>query len=150
VSLILFPIYTSGLIKWDEEYVPAEGLPFVNDLGWVEMGRNVNQVVRTVERCAAKSIECASRRGLQFETAKTEAAVFTCRQGQKKHLPLKWTAKIMVGNGFIWFNKQVTRCLSIWMDDHLLFKEHHNQCMKNATAAEARLQALTKTYGVVP
>jgi len=36
VSPILFAIYTSGLIKWVEEYVSAaEGLSFVHDLGWV-------------------------------------------------------------------------------------------------------------------
>jgi len=34
VSPILFAIYTSGLIKWDEVYVSgAEGLSFVKDLG---------------------------------------------------------------------------------------------------------------------
>jgi len=33
---------------------------------------------------------------------------------------------------------------------HLTFKEHHNRCMKNARAAEARLRSLTKTYSVVP
>ena len=36
------------------------------------------------------------------------------------------------------------------MDAHLRFKEHHNRCMMEARAAEARLQTLTMTYGVVP
>jgi len=31
-----------------------------------------------------------------------------------------------------------------------MFKEQHNQCMKKATAAEARLLTLTKIYGVIP
>jgi hypothetical protein len=34
------------------------------------------------------------------------------------------------------------------MDAHLTFKEHHNQSLKKARAAEARLRTLTKTYGV--
>ena len=36
------------------------------------------------------------------------------------------------------------------MESLLTLKLHHNRCMKKATAAEARLQTLTKTYGVVP
>jgi len=126
VSPILFAIYTSGLIKWVEDYVSAEGLSFVDDLGWVATGSDVNQVVTILERCAAKSIEWASRRGLQFDTAKMEAALFSRRRGHKKHLQPKLTAKIMVGDGFIRFNRQATRWLGVWMDAHLTLKEHHN------------------------
>ena len=68
VSLIHFAIYTSGLIKWVEEYVSeAEGLFFVDDLGSVATRYDVNLVVSILERCAALSIEWASRRGLQFD-----------------------------------------------------------------------------------
>jgi len=50
VSPILFAIYTSGLIKWVEEYVSeAEGLFFVDDLGWVATGSDVNRVVSILE-----------------------------------------------------------------------------------------------------
>jgi hypothetical protein len=104
VSPILFPIYTSGQIKWVEDYVLAEGLSVVDDLGWVAMGSDVNQVVTILEICAAKSIQWASRRGLQFGPAKTEAALFTRRRGHKKHLRAKLTAKIRVGDAFIRFN----------------------------------------------
>ena len=62
VSPILFAIYTSGLIKWVEEYVSeAEGLSFVDDLGWVATGNDVNHVISIPERCAAKNIEWSSR-----------------------------------------------------------------------------------------
>jgi len=151
VSPILFAIYTSGLIKWVEENVSeAKGLSFVDDLGWVATGSDVNQVVMIRESCAAKSIEWAGRQGLQFDTAKMEAALFTRRQGHKKHLRPKLTAKIRVGDGFIRFNRQVTCWLGVWINAHLTLKEHLNRCMKKARAAEARLQTLTKTYGVVP
>ena len=79
VSPIIFAIYTSGLIKWVKEYISAEGLSFVDNLRWVATGSDVNQVVRTLERCAGKSMEWASRRGLQFDTTQTEAALFTRR-----------------------------------------------------------------------
>jgi hypothetical protein len=72
VSPILFAIYTSGLIKWVEEYVlEAKGLFFEDDFGWVATGSDVNHVVSILERCAAKSIEWESRRGLQLDTVKT-------------------------------------------------------------------------------
>jgi len=35
LSPILFAIYTSGLITWFEEYISAEWLSFLDDLGWV-------------------------------------------------------------------------------------------------------------------
>jgi len=87
VSLILFAIYTSGLIKWVEEYVlEAEGPSCVNDLGWGATGSDVNHVVSILERCAAMSVAWASRRGLQFDTAMTVAALFTRKWGLRKHL----------------------------------------------------------------
>jgi len=45
ISPILFAIHTAGLIKWVEERVQAEGLSFVDDLGWVATGKDVNHVV---------------------------------------------------------------------------------------------------------
>jgi hypothetical protein len=64
-------MYTSGLIKWVEEYVSgAKGLFFADDLGWVVTGSDVNHVVSILERWGAKSIEWAIKRGLQFDTAK--------------------------------------------------------------------------------
>jgi len=57
VSAIFFAIYTSGLIKSVEEYVSeAQGLSFVDDLGWVATGSDVNHFVTILERCAAQSI----------------------------------------------------------------------------------------------
>jgi len=151
MSPIVFAMYTSGLINWVEDDVSeAEGPSFVDDLGWVETGSDVNHVVSIFERCAAKSIEWPSRRGLQFDAAKTEAGLLTRRWGHRKHLPPKLTAKISVGNASIRFNAQATGWLGVWMDAHLTFKEHHHRCMKKARAAESRLQTLTQTCGVVP
>ena len=113
-------------------------------------GSDINHVISILARCAAKSIEWANRRGVQFDTAKTEAALFTRRRGHRKHLRPKLTAKIRVGSGIIRFNTQATRCLGVWKDAHLTFKEQHNRCMKKARAAEAGLRTLTKPYGVVP
>jgi hypothetical protein len=77
----------------------------------VATGKAVNMVVEILEDSAAESIEWASRRDLQFDTAKMEAALFTCKKGHKKHLRPKLTAKINVGNGFVQFMKEATQWL---------------------------------------
>jgi hypothetical protein len=138
VSLILLAIHTSVLIKWVEETVQAEGLSFVDDHRWIATGKDVNQVVRKLEACAAESIEWASRQDLQFDSAKKKAALFTRRIGHKNHLRPKLTAKIKVGDGFVRFNKEATRWLGVWMDAHLTFKKHYNRCKMMARAAEAQ------------
>jgi len=84
-----------------DERVQAEGLSFVDDLRWVATGKDVNQVVKQLQACAAENIEWASRRDLQFDTAKTEAALFTCRKRHKKHLRPKLIDTIEIGNGFV-------------------------------------------------
>jgi ferredoxin len=83
VSPILFAIHTAGLIKLVEERVQAEGRIFVDDLGWVATVKDLNQVVKKLEACPAECIEWASRRDLQFDTAKTEAAIFTLRKATR-------------------------------------------------------------------
>ena len=110
----------------------------------------MNQVVETLEACTAESIEWASTRDLQSDTAKMEAALFTRRTGHKMHLQPKLTVKIQVGYSFFRFNEEAMRSLGVWMDAHLSFKEHHNRCMKEAGAADARLRVLKRMHGIVP
>jgi len=122
VPPILFAIYTSGLIKCVKQYESeATGLSTLDHLGWVATGSNVNHVVSLLDRCAAKCIKWGRTRGLQFDTAKTEAAPWPCTRGHRKHLRPNMIAIIKVGNGFLRFNTQVTRWLGVGMDAHLTF-----------------------------
>ena len=151
VSLILFAIYTSGLIELVEEGVfGAEDLSFAEDVGWVATGNGVNQDVRKLEACARVSLDWAERWELEFDTANTESALFTRRRGHKNYLRPKLTAKTRVGNGFVRFNREATRFLGVWMDVHRTVKKHHNRCMKKLTASKARLRSLTGAQGIVP
>jgi len=111
---------------------------------------DVNHVVSILGRCAATSIEWVSRRGLLFDTATMEAALFMCRGAHRKHLRPKLTARMRVGNGSIQFNTPARCWLGVRMDAPVMFKEHHYQCMKIERAAEVRLRTLTKTYGFIP
>jgi hypothetical protein len=116
VSSILCAIYTSGKIKLVEQYLSAaEGLWFVDDLGWVSMGSDVNHVITILEICAARSIERSSRSGLQCHTAKTEAVLFMRRRGHRKQLAPKLPPNIRFGSGVRQLNTQATPWLGVWM-----------------------------------
>jgi hypothetical protein len=66
---IFFEIYTSGRIKWVDEYVSdAEGLSYVHNFGWVGNTIDVNHIVTTLERRAPKSIQWASSQRLKCAT----------------------------------------------------------------------------------
>jgi hypothetical protein len=94
-----FAIYTTGLIKWVEEYVSeSDRLSLVDDVGCMETRSDVYHVVSILDRCPAKSIEWASRRGLPFDSAKREVALFTPTRGDRKHLRAKLAATICDGN----------------------------------------------------
>jgi hypothetical protein len=149
VSPNLFAIDTAGLIQCGEGIVQAEGLSVIDDLGWVAIGNDVNQVVESLEACAVESIEWASRRDHQFDPAKSQAALFTRRRGHMKNLQPKLTFKIKVVNGFVQFKKEATSSLGVWMDAHLTFKEHHNRLMKKARVAEARIRIHRTMHGII-
>lgn len=53
MTLILFLIYTSALIQWDEERVSGvEDLFFEDDVRWVAMGNNVQHLIRQLKACS--------------------------------------------------------------------------------------------------
>jgi hypothetical protein len=133
-----------------EEKVPAQGLFFVDDLGWIATIMDVNRVARKLETCEVESIQWAIRRDLQFHTTTKEAAQFTRRRGHEKHVPQKHTSKIKVKDGFVQFNKEAKRWPGVSMDAHLTLLEHHNSCMKMPRVAEARLCVLTWMPRIVP
>jgi hypothetical protein len=111
ISQLLFGIHTTGLIKWVDERVQAESLSFVDYLRWVRTGKDGNVVVEKLQASASESIEWSSRRVVQFDTAKTETALLTCRKRHNKHLQPKLRAEINVGNGLVRFNDEVMRWL---------------------------------------
>jgi hypothetical protein len=123
MSPVLFPKHSTGPILSVEDRVQAvKGLCISNDLGWIATGKDENQMVKKLEGCAAESIEWASRRDIEFHTAKTDTALFTCRRDYKKYLRTKLTAEIQVGESFVWYNKEATQWLVACMDAHLTFK----------------------------
>jgi hypothetical protein len=83
ISPILFTIHSAGQVQWVKERVQTEGLSFVDNVGCVATGKDGNQLVNRLEAYAPESSEWASRRDLQFDTAKTEASLWTRTIGKK-------------------------------------------------------------------
>jgi len=147
---ILFAIHTTGAMKSVEERVHAvEGLSFVDDIGWVSNGKNAKEGVMKLASSHTETIEWANRRDLQFNTAKTEAALLTCRRGHKKHLWPKLRVLIRVGDSCVRFNKEATEWLGVWIDSGVMFKEHHNRCGKKHWTVESQLRVLTRMRWIV-
>lgn len=136
---MFFTKHTAGHTNWGEERATGESLSFVADLGCVATKKNVTQGVKGLEACAADSIEWASRSDLQFDTVKTEVALFTRNGGHENHFQSNLTATIKVGNGFVRFNKEARWWLGARMESHPTFKEHCNRCMRKTNATEIRL-----------
>lgn len=127
VSLILFAMYTSGFEQCIEQRVTGvKGLSFVDNVRCATTGSDITYNVRTLEACTRETTHWVETWELQCDTTKTEAEVFTSRQGHKMQLHLKRTGKITVGNSLSRFNKGANRWLGVCTDNHLTFKEHHN------------------------
>jgi hypothetical protein len=148
VLLIVVAINTAELIVKIERVSTYEHF-WVYDMDWIATRNDVNKVVKILEECAAVSLEWASRPGLTFDTAKTKMALFTYRHGHKIYLQPTLRAKIREGDNLVQFNTEATSWLDICIDTHVIFKEHYNQCIKQAMAAENRPQMHTGIYGVV-
>ena len=87
-------IWTAGRITCVAEYISeGEGLSIVDDLGWGLCGSDVQHVIPILERCTELSVEWDRIRGLQFDTAKMEAALLTPRRGHTNHRQPKLRAK---------------------------------------------------------
>jgi hypothetical protein len=53
VAQSLFATCYSGLIRYVEQCVSAEGIFVLHDHGWVATGRNTNYIVTIVKKCGA-------------------------------------------------------------------------------------------------
>jgi hypothetical protein len=110
VSPILVAMYMARLIKRVEERVcQAEILSFVDDVGWVAIWHDVTQAIIKRKSCSRVSFDLAERWELEFDTVKTESAIFSISGCHEKHLRPKLTAMKRVGNGVFRFNREGTR-----------------------------------------
>lgn len=66
----------------------------MDNVGWVTTGSDEHHDVRIHEACPRVSIDQPERQELEFDTATTEATIFTSWRGHKGQLHRKENAKI--------------------------------------------------------
>ena len=94
ISPVLFAIYIADIHQAVEDKTEdCRDISFVDDVTWVAEGRNLDEVVHKLERCAELSLSWAKDNAVSFETSKTEAILFT-RKRKHRH----WNRKIQVGS----------------------------------------------------
>ena len=78
ISPVLFAIYIADIHHAVEDKTEdCRGISFVDDVTWVAEGRNLDEVVHKLEKCAELSLSWAKDNAVSFETSKTEAILFT-------------------------------------------------------------------------
>ena len=88
----------------------CRGISFMDDVTWVAEGRNTNEVVQCIERCATASLRWVEDDAVRFETSKTEAMLFSRK---RKHWQPKAEKPIRVGDQTVFFARDPTRWLGI-------------------------------------
>ena len=150
VSPILFLIYISGIFDSVLKACPqATSLSFVDDLGFIASGSSVQEIAKSLEKVAKTVLQWGERNAVTYDTAKTEAVLFSKSRRQRLSGQLR-EAHIKVGDKKIGFNREATRWLGVWLDSQLKLTSHINERMRRARIAEIQIRSLTKTYGLVP
>ena len=146
VSPVLFAIYVANIHQAVEDQVEdTRGISFVDDVTWVAEGYDLDDVMRKLERCAAVSLEWGERNAVRFETAKTEAILFS-----RKRRHRRTQRGVQVGERTYRYSPEETRWLGIFLDSALTLRENRRHRIGKARQAEARLRRIVNQYGVPP
>ena len=150
VSPILFIIYISGMFSQIEERLPGVTcVSFVDDLGFLTSGRSISIVGKLLEKAGKIALEWGGNNSVTYDMSKTEVVLFSKARHQKLVKQISET-QLRFGGETVFFNKEATRWLGVWLDSHLNFAAHVNERMKKARAAELRIKGLSKTYRLCP
>ena len=55
-----------------------------------------------------------------------------------------------INGEIVYFHKETTQWLGVWLNSYLNFASHVNERMKKAKAIEFRIKQLSKTHGLCP
>ena len=146
VSPVLFAIYEADIHRVVEDQVEdTRGISFVDDITWIAEGYDLDDVTRKLERCTAASLEWGERNAVCFETAKTEAILFSWRRRHQRT-----QHGVRVGEHTYRYSPEETRWLGIILDSALTLRKNRRHIIEKARQAEARLRQIINQYGVPP
>ena len=112
-------------------------ISFVDDITWIVEGVDLDDVTTKLEGCARASLRWAESNAVRFETAKTEAILFSRK---RKHR--RCQRGIRVGNQTVHFAPDSTRWLGIWLDSALTLPENQQRRIGKTHQAEARIRRI--------
>ena len=125
VSPVLFALYIAEIHQAVESQMEdCRGISFVDDVTWIVEGVPVDldDVTAKLEGCARASLRWAENNTVWFETAKTEAILFSRK---RKHR--RCQRGIRVGDQTVQFAPDATRWLGIWLDSALTLQENRRR-----------------------
>lgn len=103
---ILFLIYISGVFDIFSEFCPSiTALSLVDDLGFIISRSSVNNIALNLEKVAKTVLQWGKTNAVTYNTAKTEAILFSKSHRQRLNYQLRET-RIQVGEKKILFNKE--------------------------------------------
>ena len=146
VSPVLLALYIAEIHQAVEGLVEdCRGISFVDDVTWIVKGYDIDDVAIKQEQCARASLEWADGNAVRFETAKTEAILFSRR---RKHR--RCQRGIQVGEQMVHFAAEATRWLGIWLGSALTLQENRRQRIGRTRQAGARIRRIVNQYGIPP
>ena len=145
-SPVLFALYIAEIHQAVESQVEdCRGISFVDDITWIVEGVDLDDAATKLEGCARASLGWAESNAVQFETAKTEAILFSRK---RKHR--RCQRGIRVGDQTVRFAPDATWWLGIWLDSGLTLQENRRRRIGKTRQAEARIRRIVSQYGVPP
>ena len=146
VSPVLFAIYIADIHGGVEGQMEGcRGTSFVDDVTWAVEGENMLDLAAKLEGCAEKSLRWAQNNAARFETSKTEAILFSRNRRQWRE---KGRWPIRVGDQQVFFAKEATRWLGVWIDSAITFVDNRRRCISQARQAGARVRRLANKHGI--
>ena len=85
ISLVLFALYIAEIHQAVESQVQdCRGISFADDITWIVVGVDLDDVASKLEGCAKASLEWAESNAVRFETAKTGAILFSRKRKHRR------------------------------------------------------------------
>ena len=146
VSSILFLIYLSEMFtemkKATSEII---FLSFVNDLRFIVEEESATKIVTTLKTVSKAVIQWDLKNAISYDVNKTETVLFIKTKTINRRRMIR-DFKVKIEFKKIFFNKNATRWLKMFIDFDFQLRTHFEHRMKKAKTTKARLKEIVNTY----
>lgn len=118
------------------------GLSFLDDVSWIASGGTVEEVGKSLQDCAARTIQWGTDNAVVFEPEKSEGLLLTRKRSVKNG------TKVEVSGHSVSVEKGSVRWLGVFLDSELRLNEHHTTWMAKAKRRQAEIGRLCRKRGL--